>query len=204
MKRFFLLGTLALTLLGSGLAVPSTSEAQPRADHQYDRRNDDRRGGRYDDRGRASVRVHAGFPLRRVLPRVVLRSPNVELRVSPRIYLPTVSFGARVIRHPRHDQILWQDSEYLSRREGWTEVYLDVNQRGNSLLLDISNGPAQLSFAEVVFENGESRVVDFRDRQQRIGMYPLLDFRDGRRVDHVRLIARATGRDAEIGLLMTT
>jgi hypothetical protein len=188
MKRFFLLSTLALALLGAGL-TPQTSEARERVVHRD---------------GRAVVRVHAGFPIRRALPRVVVRSPNIQLRVSPHVYLPTVHFGARVIRtHPRRDQILWQDSENLSRREGWTEVYLDVNNRGNSLLLDISQGPAQLSFAEVVFENGETRVVDFADRQQRMGLYPLLDFRDGRRVDHVRLVARATGRQSEIGLLMT-
>lgn len=100
--------------------------------------------------------------------------------------------------------MIWEDSESLDRRDGWTEVFLDVDRRGRALYLDISEGSAQVSFAEVVFENGESRVVDFSDRRQRVGLYPLLDFRDGRRVDHVRLIARATGRETEIGVRMAS
>jgi hypothetical protein len=192
MKRLILLGSLALTLLVSGLA-PQSTEARDRRDN---------RDRSYHRGERTVVRVHTGFPIRRTLPQVVIRSPHINLRVSPRLYLPPVVFNARVVRTPpRRDAILWEDSESLDRRDGWTEVFLDVDHRGKALYLDISHGAAQLSFAEVVFENGETRVVDFADRQQRIGLYPLLDFRDGRKVDHVRLVAKASsGRDAEIGL----
>lgn len=192
MKRLLLPGSLALAFALSAFAVPQTAGAKDR-DHD--------RTARRGDRG--VVRVHAGFPIRRSLPRVVVRSPHIDVRVSPRLYLPPVVFGARVVTAPpRRADYLWQDSEQLDRRDGWTEVFLDVDRRGRALYLDISDGPAQVSFAEVVFENGESRVVDFRDRQQRMGLYPLLDFRDGRKVDHVRLIARASGRETEIGVRM--
>jgi len=185
MRKLILPGTVALTLLVSGLA-PRATEARERVVHRGEH---------------TVIRIHPGFPIRRALPHVVVRSPDIDIRVSPRIYLPPVTFNARVVRTPpRRDAILWEDSESLDRRDGWTEVFLDVDHRGKALFLDISEGPAQLSFAEVVFENGESRVVDFADRQQRIGLYPLLDFRDGRKVDHVRLVAKASGRQAEIGL----
>jgi len=66
--------------------------------------------------------------------------------------------------------------------------------------MDISGGPAQISFAEVVFENGETQVVDFNDRAQKLGTYSLLDFRDGRKVDHVRMVAKADTDSATIAL----
>ena len=39
--------------------------------------------------------------------------------------------------------------------------------------------------------HGETQVVDFNDRVHARGTYELLDFRDGRKVDHVRIVARA-------------
>lgn len=49
-----------------------------------------------------------------------------------------------------------------------------------------------------MFENGEAQVVDFVDRVHRTGVYELLDFRDGRKVDH--LIAKASTQESEITL----
>ena len=77
---------------------------------------------------------------------------------------------------------------------------MDVDRRGNRLMMEIDRGPAQLSFAEVVFENGETQVVDFNDRVLGRGIYPLLDFRDGRKIDHVRLVARAERAATDIRL----
>jgi hypothetical protein len=45
-------------------------------------------------------------------------------------------------------------------------------------------------------------VVDFNDRVHRPGFYSLLDFADGRKVDHVRLVARAVSADARLALLL--
>ena len=57
-------------------------------------------------------------------------------------------------------------------------------------------------FAEVVFENGDTRVVDFNNRTRTEGTYRLIDFADGRRVDHVHMVARATSEQARIGIWM--
>ena len=185
MKRLVILGSLALSFLVSA-AAPDAEAARVRVVH---------RGAR------GVVRVHTGFPVHRALPHVVVRSPRVVVRVAPRVYLPGVAFGAVVVATaPARDAILWEDSESLERGDGWTEVTLNVDQRGRALLLDISEGAAQVSFAEVVFENGETQVVDFEDHQHKIGLYSLLDFKDGRKVDHVRLVAKASGKETEIGV----
>jgi hypothetical protein len=55
-----------------------------------------------------------------------------------------------------------------------------------------------VSFAEVVFENGETQVVDFGDSTLNTGVYQLLDFRDGRKVDHVRVVAAAGSGEAKL------
>ena len=57
---------------------------------------------------------------------------------------------------------------------------------------------AQISFAEVVCENGETQVVDFNDRVHAKGVYSLLDFKAGRRVDHVRIVAKAATEETQI------
>jgi hypothetical protein len=50
--------------------------------------------------------------------------------------------------------------------------------------------------------NGESQVVDFDKRTLNPGIYALLDCREGRRVDHVRMIAQARTDDAVLRLLL--
>jgi hypothetical protein len=152
---------------------------------------------------RTTVVVHRGFPLRRPLPHVVIRAPRVAVRVTPRLFLPSVVFGAAVVAAlPGPDVIVWHDSEVLNRDEEWTEFTLNVDQRGTGLLLDISKGSAQISFAEVVFENGDAQVVDFNDKVHREGIYNLLDFKDGRKVDHVRIVAKADGPSTQISVHM--
>jgi hypothetical protein len=141
-------------------------------------------------RGRVHVTVRPGFPIRRTLPNVVVR-PAPVVRVAPRVYLGAVAFtGAVVATLPPRDVRVWTGVETLEREDGWTDFTMNVDRRGTRLLLDVENGSAQISFAEVVFENGSAQVVDFNDRVQRSGIYSLLDFADGRKVDHVRIIAR--------------
>jgi hypothetical protein len=148
-----------------------------------------------------TVTVHRGFPIRRTLPHVYVHAPRVAVRVTPRLFLPGVVFGATVVTAlPAPGARVWREAEVLDREEGWEEFTLNVDRRGSGLLLEIDKGPAQISFAEVVFENGEAQVVDFNDRVHRQGVYTLLDFKDGRKVDHVRLVAKADGPSAEIAL----
>ncbi len=147
---------------------------------------------------RATVTVRTGFPIRRALPAVVVR-PAPVIRVAPRAYLAPVVFGAVVVASlPAHRE--WHASEELDREDGWTDFTMDVDRRGTKLFLQIDRGAAQVSFAEVVFENGEVQVVDFNDRVHRTGVYQLLDFRDGRKVDHVRVVAKASTNESEIAL----
>jgi hypothetical protein len=149
-------------------------------------------------RGRTTrVTVHRGFPIHRTLPSVVVRTGPV-VRVAPRAYLAPVAFAAVAVASLPND--VWTTTEMLDRHEGWTDFTMDVDRRGTRLLLDIDRGTAQISFAEVVFENGDTQVVDFNDRVHTNGTYELVDFRSGRKVDHVRIVARADKENTAIRL----
>jgi hypothetical protein len=150
---------------------------------------------------RTTVTVRRGFPLRRTLPHVYVRAPLVAVRVTPRVFLPGVVFGAAVVSAaPAPGAMVWRDDADLDPDDGWTEFTMNVDRRGSKLLLEIAKGPAQISIAEVVFENGEAQVVDFNDHAHKLGLYSLLDFKDGRKVDHVRIVAKADSEATEIVL----
>lgn len=183
MKRLVVIALLATTAL---LTIPVETEAA---------RARVRRG----PRGRVHVTVRPGFPIRRTLPSVVVR-PAPVVRVAPRAYLGAVAFTAVAVSLPQRDVRVWTGVETLDREDGWTDFTMNVDRRGTRLLLDIENGGAQISFAEVVFENGNAQVVDFNDRVHRSGVYSLLDFADGRKVDHVRIVAKPQNDATQIRL----
>jgi hypothetical protein len=146
---------------------------------------------------RVRVTVRPGFPIRRTLPNVVVRPGAV--RIAPRTYLGAVAFTAAALATlPPANARAGSGAENLDREDGWTDFTLNLDRRGTGLLLEIDRGAAEISFAEVVFENGEAQVVDFDERVQPRGVYSLLDFRDGRKVDHVRFVAKAQAADAVI------
>ena len=97
---------------------------------------------------------------------------------------------------------MWEDGETLAKDEDWTEFTLTCDNRGTRLWLEVAAGKVQFDWAEVVFENGDAVVVDFAEKTHRPGLYSLLDFRDGRKVDHVRLVARAKTPEARVVLKM--
>jgi hypothetical protein len=110
---------------------------------------------------RIIVTVRTGFPIRRTLPTVVVR-PAPVVRVTPAVYVAPVVFGAVVVASlPANRE--WHASEALEREDGWTDFTMNVDRRGTKLFLQIDRGAAQVSFAEVVFENGDAQVVDFND-----------------------------------------
>ena len=75
--------------------------------------------------------------------------------------------------------------------------------RGNAGWRRVSDqGRVQVDWAEVVFENGDTRVVDMKEWTRERGLYGLLDFADGRKVDHVRVVARAKSYEARVVLKM--
>ena len=152
--------------------------------------------------GRTHVTVTAGFPIRRTLPTVVVR-PAPVVRIAPRVYLSPVVFTPTVVAVPSNVDV-WRASEALEREDGWTDFTMNVDRRGDRMFLQVDRGAAQISFAEVVFENGEAQVVDFNDRTLGKGTYSLVNFRDGRKIDHVRVVAKATSRETELTLHLTT
>jgi hypothetical protein len=152
--------------------------------------------------GRVHVTVRPGFPIHRTLPAVVVRGPVV--RVAPRAYLAPVTFGAVVVASlPPAERQVWRGGSGLQSDEGWTEFNVNVDQRGDRLLMQIV-GAAQISFAEVVFENGDAQVVDFNDRVHQSGLFQLLDFKDGRKIDHIRVVAKSDTPISEITMYLTT
>jgi len=169
---------------------------------------------------RAPVVVNPGRQLRRPPRPVIVRPPrgDVRPRIAPRVFLPPVVFGGVVVglRHERdygrhedrgrhgysRDNLVWQDTETLYREDEWTEFTLDCDARGTKLWFEILSGRVQVDWAEVVFENGEVQVVEFPERAMGRGIYELLDFQRGRRVDYVRMVAQTSSREAKLTLWM--
>ena len=154
---------------------------------------------------RTSVRVPSNFPIRTSHRWVTVYPSRRSVDRQPTRYLPTTTFS-QVYRsasnQPSPNRLRWVDGERLRARDGWTELNLSANSRGDMLWLSVRNRPAQIDWAEVVFENGAARVVDFRDRVLDPGTYPLFDFHDGRAIDHVRFVARSPRGRSQLGLMM--
>jgi hypothetical protein len=208
---------LTLSLLfgaGLGLTVADSAAAQP----FFPGAGGPRRGRVVAPRlpvpaFRAPAVIHPSRTVKRPPRPVIVRPPRVERRhrVTPRVFLPAVVFGGVVVveRHERgyrrdrgftRESLVWQDSETLYREDEWTEFTLDCEARGTKLWFEILEGRLQADWAEVVFEDGEVQVVEFPDRRLGPGLYELLDFRQGRRVDYVRMVAQASTREATLTL----
>jgi hypothetical protein len=164
-----------------------------------------RRTARRVARHRTVVVVHHGWPLRRPLRHVWVQPARAPIRRIPAVFLAPVVFTGVVVAAtsaPPGDLLAWEDGETLERDNDWTEFTLNCDSRGTKLWLEITGGKAQVDWAEVVFENGETQVVDFRERTYGPGLYSLLDFHDGRKVNHVRMVAKAKSDKAGVVLRM--
>ena len=150
---------------------------------------------------RTVVVVHRGFPLHRRFPVVAVRPVRRTVIVTPLVFRPVVVWTAAVVTLPAREGLVWEDSESLAREDEWTEFTLVAEARGTALYLELV-GKAQVNFTEVVFENGDTQVLDFNEKTHGTGVYRLLDFRDGRKVSHVRMVARAKSDTAKIILRM--
>ncbi len=156
-------------------------------------------------RKRTVVVVHRGWPVRRSLRAVYVHPVRVAPRVTVLRYGRPLMFTSALIAvdaRPAADRIAWEDAETLSKNEDWTEFTLNCDARGKKLWLDITAGRIQFDWAEIVFESGDARVVDFAEKTHGEGLYSLLDFADGRKVDHVRVVARAKSETARVALRM--
>jgi hypothetical protein len=183
MKRFVVV--LLLAAFGAG-AVADVAFAKRKVVHRGPRR---------------TVVVHKGWPLHRPARTVVVHRPGTVVRVTPSAYLPLVVWtGVVVASAPAADVLVWEDAETLEKNEGWTEFTLNADTRGTRVWLQVTRGRMQFDWAEVVFENGDAQVVDMKEWTRGEGLYDLLNFRDGRKVDHVRLVARARSNEARVSL----
>jgi hypothetical protein len=150
---------------------------------------------------RTTVVVTRGWPIRRPARVVVVHPVRHAVLITPSLYLAPVFFAAAMISMPPHNAIVWEDAATISRDDDWTEFTLNVGDRGRKLFMQV-DGKAQVDWAEVVFANGDAQVVDFKEQTPGPGSYGLLDFADGRRVDHVRVVARAKTPEAKFVLRM--
>jgi hypothetical protein len=73
---------------------------------------------------------------------------------------------------------------------------------GSKLWLEIVKGRVRFDWAEVVFGNGQTQVVDMKEFVRDPDTYLLLDFANGREVDHVRVVAQAETPEARVVLRM--
>jgi len=152
---------------------------------------------------RSAIVVRPGHPIRRAYSRtvVVRPSPRVVITRSPIVYLPPVMWTARATSLPPRDRLVWEQSETIRRSEDWVDMSFGVDSRGDALLVFV-DGEARIDFAEVTFENGQVQVIDFNERVQATGTFRLLDFADGRRVDSVRILAKAESLQARFSVYM--
>jgi hypothetical protein len=136
--------------------------------------------------------VRTGHPIRRPLPAaVVVRPARAAVVVrAPLLFLPALAWTAAVVSLPPRERLVWQDSESVTKPEGWVDANFGIDGTGEALYLDI-NGKAKLNFAEVTFANGHVQVVDFNEKTHKTGIYKLLDFRDDRHVMTVRIILKS-------------
>ena len=153
---------------------------------------------------RTRLVVRHGYPIRRVLPTTAVVRParRVVTVRAPLVFLPGLVWTPTVAAMPAGDRLVWQDSESITREEGWVDTNFGVDSQGNALFLDI-NGRAGLNFAEVTFANGNVQVVDFSDRTHGTGIYRLLDFADGRRVMTVRMLAKFESAETQLAVYLS-
>jgi hypothetical protein len=150
---------------------------------------------------RTVVQVRPGWPIKRPARSVVVHPVRTETHTACSRYVEPISFASAPTpadAAPTRDMITWEDGEMLQRAEDWTEFTLNCDTPGHRIWLEIPGGRAQFDWAEVVYQNGDSQVVDFGEKTLVPGLYSLLDLADGRVPDHVRVVARARTEEAKV------
>ena len=154
---------------------------------------------------RTLVEVPAGWPLSRPARSVVVHPPRSDVRASCTSFLPvSISTGTTIaaVATPTRDLVAWEDGETLMRGEDWTQFTLNGDALGRQMVLEIPGGRVQLDWAEIVFNDGATQVVDFGEKTYAPGLYSMVDFAEGRQFAHVRVVARARTDEAKLTLRM--
>jgi len=134
---------------------------------------------------------------------VIVHPARTDFQAKSTTFLAPVTFSGTAVAAamvPTRDAIVWEDGETLSKGEDWTEFTLGCNTSGRQLWLQIQSGRLQIDWAEVVFDNGDAQVLDFAEKTHGPGTYCVFDAVRGRRVDHVRVLARAKSDEAKVML----
>ena len=121
---------------------------------------------------------------------------------SPLVFLPAITWTRTLAVLPVGDRLVWQDSEEIDEDDGWVDANFGVDSEGNALFLNIG-GRTKLNFAEVTFANGNVQVVDFNEQTHDTGIYKLLDFADGRRVNAVRILAKSESDETKLAVYLS-
>jgi hypothetical protein len=152
---------------------------------------------------RSPVYLYKGWPLKRP-PRVALIRPaHAGDSITPAVFLTPLAFKPVALTAvPPRDGLVWEDSEVLDKGDDWTAFTIHCDTHGQRMFLEIEDGKVQADWAEVVFDNGDTQVVDFAEKVQVPGLYTLLDLKDGRKVNHARIVARARTDEARLTLRM--
>jgi len=152
---------------------------------------------------RTTIVVRPGHPIRRVLPRTVIVRPARTTVVigRPLLFLAPVVWRPAIVVLPARESLLWEESEAIGKEDEWVDCNFGVDKRGGALYLEIE-GPAQLNFAEVTFDNGDVQVVDFEEKEQKAGVYEVLNFADGRIVKTVRVLAKSNTDESTLTLYL--
>jgi len=108
---------------------------------------------------------------------------------------------AAVVSLPPRERLVWQDSEAITKDEGWADTNFGIDGTGDSLFLDI-NGKAKLNFAEVTFANGNVQVVDFNEKTHKTGVYKLMDFTGDRHVMTVRILSKSESDTTKLAVYL--
>lgn len=200
-----LLATLLLLVLGLQMVEPAFAKKRDRDKQRH--RTHEKRGRDKELRGpgRSEVELHKDWPLKREAHVVLVRPAKGNARVEPKSYLATVRPGRRIAMKnaaPSRANVLWEDSLWLSKSDYWTQLTLGSGSRGTRLWLDLRGGKAKFDWAEVVYDNADAEVVDFKGKTLGPGLYSLLDPDAPRVVSHVRMIARAESKEPRVKLIL--
>jgi hypothetical protein len=149
MKRFL---ALVLLTIAAAWTTPTAAAAAGRVVHH---------GGAHN---RTLTVVHRGWPLRRPLRVVMVHPVRTPVLVTPRFFLAPVVWSPVVVPRPAARAFVWEDGETLTQDDEWTEFTLNCDTQGSQLYLEVVRGKIQGDWAEVVFDNGDTSVVDFAEK----------------------------------------